>query len=376
MCTDYFCSSIQVSSRSFLWNSTNQVIIFLAGYVLPDGKCQVSGRAALLSSSSNGGHKLFGDANVLLRTFPSHRPRTLSVTCKASNNHRRNPDFSRQHRGSSRGRNRQYHDRENSDSFEETDPLPSQNGSLLSLSDNQRYSATATPGRREKEIVELFRKVQAQLRERAAIKEEKKIEASQQGQGERGTVDSLLNLLRKHSVAQGKKGGRDDEFNLDQPGRSNSFEEEPDSNFLSSGNIPTSDEVPEPDPVPSRRPASNFRRRSPVPRVKFQPVFSAEEGISISSSVKSEEKKGSVNVPEPELMALEEPGEESVGELSDSSDTDESKDKTSETSAVKITDLASLKLSELRDIAKSRGAKGYSKLKKAELVKLLSEDPS
>jgi len=181
---NHFCSLIQASSRLFVCYSTNQVTIFLAGYVLPAGKCQASGRAALLSSSSNGGHKLFGGANALLRTSPSHRPKVVSVTCKASNNHRRNPDFSRQHTGSSRGRNRQYHERENSDSFEETDHLPSKNGLLLSLSSNQRYSATATPGRREKEIVELFRKVQAQLRESAAIKEEKKIEASQQGQGE------------------------------------------------------------------------------------------------------------------------------------------------------------------------------------------------
>ena len=35
-------------------------------------------------------------------------------------------------------------------------------------------------------------------------------------------------------------------------------------------------------------------------------------------------------------------------------------------------DLSGLKLSELRDVAKSRGLKGYTKLRKAELLSLLS----
>lgn len=310
---------------------------------------------------------------MLLKTLSVYCPRTVSVGCKASSNHRRSPDFSRQQKGS-RGRNRHYQDRENSESLEEADPLPSKNGSLLSLASNQRYSATATPGRREKEIVELFRKVQAQLRERAAIKEEKKIEASQQGpghggQGERGTVDSLLKLLRKHSAAQGKKNAREEEFNLDQSERSNSFEEEPSSNFFSSSSFSTTDEAVGADPVrPGRpRPASSFRRRSPVPRVKFQPVFSADEGSISSSSLETE-----VVEPEPEIVALEEPDEESSDELSDTTDTDDTKGEAEEPSAAEITDLASLKLSELRGIAKSRGVRGYSKMKKADLVELLS----
>lgn len=331
------------------------------GCILPDGQCPASGRATLLSSSGYGGHKLFAGANVLLKTFPMCRSKSFSITCKAGNNNRRNPDFSRHHKGSSRGRNRHYQERDHWENFEETDPLPSKNGSLLSSSSNQRFSATATPGRREKEIVELFRKVQAQLRERAAIKEEKKIEATQQGQGERGTVDSLLKLLRKHSLAQGKKSSHEEELNVEQ-------EEEPNSSFFSSSSIPASDEVVEPDPVPFRRPASNFRRRSPVPQVKFQPVFSADEGKKGTTITEPEPE------PEPELLALEVSGEEISDEISDASD--DITEEMEEPSAEEVTDLATLKLSELRDIAKSRGIRGYSKLKKAELVGLLSGDDS
>ncbi|KAJ6853152.1 SAP-like protein BP-73 [Iris pallida] len=347
------------------------------GCILPDGKWKASGRTALSSYYCGVGHKLFGGANVILKTFPFYSPRNVSLTCKASpNNHRRNPDFSRQHKGSSRGKNRQYQERDNSESLEESDPLPSKNGSLLSLSSNQRYSATSTPGKKEKEIVELFRKVQAQLRERAAVKEEKKMEVSQQGQGgERGTVDSLLKLLRKHSVTQGKKSAAD-EYNVDQLERNSPFEDEPSSNFFSSNSI-TTDEIPEPDPVPSTRPPSKFQRRSPVPRVKFQPVFSAEEVRGSNSALKSEgKKKDGADVGEQEVKAFVEPSEVSSDELSDSSDTEIEKEYAKEESTVEGADLSSLKLVELRGLAKSRGIKGYSKLKKGELVGLLSGDTS
>ncbi|KAJ6836031.1 SAP-like protein BP-73 [Iris pallida] len=351
-----------------------------SGCILPDGKWKASGRTALSSYSCSVGHKLFSGANIMLKTVPVYSPRDVSFTCKASpNNHRRNPDFSRQHKGSSRGKNRQHQERDNSESLEDSDPLPSKNGSLLSLSSNQsqRYSATATPGKREKEIVELFRKVQAQLRERAAIKEEKKIETLQQGQGERGTVDSLLKLLRKHSMTQGKKSAADEEFNTDQLERDGPFEDEPIANFFSSNSLTSSDEAPEPNPVPSIRPPSKFQRRSPVPRVKFQPVFSAEEVRGSNSALKSKGKKKDIaDVGEREVEAFEEPGEVSSDELSDSSDTEIEKEYAKEESTVESADLSSLKLVELRGLAKSRGIKGYSKLKKGELVELLSGNSS
>lgn len=340
---------------------------FNFGYTVPKVKFPISRNEVLLSSC--------------------YHPKSLEVSCKENNNHRRNPDFSRHQKGSSsssssssRGRNRHYQDRRNSDSQDETDPLTSKNGSILSLSSNQRHSATSTPGRREKEIVELFRKVQAQLRERAAIKEDRKIDSSlqqgqqQQRQGDRGTVDSLLNLLRKHSVAQSKKSAKED-FNVDEPEKIESVEEEHSSTFLSTNNL-----NPEPDPekVRSVRPASSFRRRSPVPRVKFQPVF-----------LKSEESgKNDVEENEQEFVSLKEiddiiseVAEDSINEDDhhddidadeDGHDDDEIKEENAGEPTKEIIDIASLKLTELKEIAKSRGLKGYSKMKKNDLIELLS----
>ncbi|XWS36439.1 hypothetical protein CRYUN_Cryun20dG0086000 [Craigia yunnanensis] len=89
---------------------------------------------------------------------------------------------------------------ENFENLDESEMLSSKNGPLLSLSGSTKFQATAAPGPREKEIEQLFRKVQAQLRERAAAKEDKKTEASQGRGKESETVDSLLKLLRKHSA--------------------------------------------------------------------------------------------------------------------------------------------------------------------------------
>lgn len=128
--------------------------------------------------------------------------RVSSTVCRSSGGHRRNPDFSRPNKQVSRNRNKQ------------------KNGSLLSFSGTPKFQAIATTGLIEEEIVELFRKVQTQLRERAAAKEDKKVEASQGKGRENETVDSLLKLLRKHSTGQGKKINSNvsiGNFNLDQP---------------------------------------------------------------------------------------------------------------------------------------------------------------
>lgn len=352
----------------------------LGGYLLSDGRCLLcpgmSRRTSFPSSSCNRDPILFRSANVKLKTFPLYGPRRVSFLCNASsNNPKRNQDFSRQQKGSSRGRVKQFQERDNSENMEEADLLSSKNGPLLSLTSNPRYQATAIPGQREKEIVELFRKVQAQLRERAAIKEEKKIEAAQQGQAERGTVDSLLKLLRKHSVDQKKKSGGEEDFNLDQLERSNPFEDDQNSNIFGPNNI-TPEEAHGADAV--TRPASNFRRRSPVPRVKFQPVFSAEEDVSSTPSLKSQgKKKRGKDEPEPasdsESISLDGPDEVYLDDQSEISDADETSEETVESSAAeKNADLGSMKLSELRGLAKSQGIKGYSKMNKGKLLELLS----
>ncbi|RRT69290.1 hypothetical protein B296_00001817 [Ensete ventricosum] len=233
--------------------------------------------------------------------------------------------------------------------------VSSKNGSLLSLSTNTRYQGAATSGRREREIVELFRKVQAQLRQRAAIKEEKKIEASRQGQSKKGTVGPLLKLLRRHSGDQKKTTSPEEEFSVDQVEGSNTFEDEQNINLFG----PSDSKSEEPDvrcPLPSSRPASNFRRKSPVPRMEFQPVLSAEEDIYSA-----------------EPVVLDVPDELSPDDQLDPSGSDETSEETIESSSTEASsDLGSMKLSELRDLARYRGVKRYSKLKKGELVEVLS----
>ncbi|KAF8394277.1 hypothetical protein HHK36_020484 [Tetracentron sinense] len=361
-----------------------------------DGRCipcsGVSGRAVTVSSySSHGDYKPFPKVKNLMLKSPVYASRGTSLACSASSSsHRRNPDFSRQNKhGFSRSRNRQNQDKESSESLEESELL-SKNGPILSSS-TPKFQATATPGPREKEIVELFRKVQAQLRERAAIKEEKKIEASQ-GQGrESETVDSLLKLLRKHSVEQGKRrssSGSSRDFTVDQPEQNSPNDEEQNTSFFDSSRI-VRNEAPEPNAPSFTRPVSNFRRKSPVPRVKFQPIYSTEDTISLQSKSQGKKKKSMVE-PEPKSEPEPEPEPESEPELepvldeheevfngmyeSESSDIDEaySDEVAEERSSAEHMDLSALKLSELRVLAKSRGMKGFSKLKKAELVELLS----
>ncbi|GMH20887.1 hypothetical protein Nepgr_022729 [Nepenthes gracilis] len=152
--------------------------------------------------------------------------RLTSFSCKASsNNPRRNPEFPRQNRhGFSRNRNRQNEERDSSENGEESELLSMKNGPLLSLShNNSRHQATAAPGPREREIVELFRKVQAQLRERMAAKEERKVDTSRGQSKERETVDSLLKLLRKHSIEHGKRKVDEGSSSADEGDKSRSF---------------------------------------------------------------------------------------------------------------------------------------------------------
>ncbi|PRQ25834.1 putative SAP domain, Rho termination factor [Rosa chinensis] len=350
----------------------------------------------------------------------------VSFTCRAGSSGRnRNPDFPRQNRqGYSRGRNRRNEERDSFENLEESDLLSAKNGPLLSLPSNTKFGATAAPGPREKEIVELFRKVQAQLRERTAVKEEKKVEPVQ-GQGkDNGTVDSLLKLLRKHSAEQAKRnsnGVGNKDFMLDQPEKTGRYSERKNTASLDSINS-VKDYAEEPTASLSR-PASNFRRKSPINRLTYQPIYSEDDEIVNSvqhvNSTDKRKKNYAERVsepepePEPELeidveSVLEpepvhhtefgfepeaepvhdtefgfepepepEPEQEIVQLLEDETsgtevnvdddDVDEDKEQ-----LIEQTDLSACKLPELRALAKSRGVKGFSKMKKAELLELLT----
>ncbi|KAL9301274.1 hypothetical protein AtEden1_Chr2g0251481 [Arabidopsis thaliana] len=168
--------------------------------------------------------------------------------------HRRNnPDFSRNNKHGFRGRNRRNEDRDGLvDGGLEDDMLSSKN---------------------EKEIVELFKKVQVQLRARAAAKkEEKKTEEASKGQGgkESETVDSLLKLLRKHLGEQSKK--QVSNFNSEKQLQRDDDASERQNHSSSRFDSRNKDH----NATPFTRPASSFRRNSPVPRHKSQASYSSE----------------------------------------------------------------------------------------------------
>lgn len=357
---------------------------------MPDRRCisclGVSGKTAVVYyCSSRGDHKIHPHVNF--------KGLKCSVVCGA----RRNPDISRQNKhGFSRNRNRHNEGKGSFENFEE-DMLSSKNGPLSSLSTFSipKSQATAAPGPKEKEIVELFRKVQARLQERAAIKEEKKVEASQ-GQGrDNGTVDSLLKLLRKHSVEQVKRNsgnGRGKDLSLDQLQDSGHYNEGQSSRFSDLDGTSKDDEPEEAKPPSVVRPRSKFQRRSPIARVKYQPVSHDVEDVNtapLSSEVgeKNQDKTDLDLMPdhdlepdsELELDPKDELFSQDVGiaelsedEMNDSEETYNNEEDGEEQQVVRHEDLSSLKLTELRALAKSRGLKGFSKMKKGELMELLS----
>ncbi|KAF7804633.1 SAP-like protein BP-73 [Senna tora] len=323
------------------------------GCGVPEGRhlpyLGVSGRTTVVYSCSyQGHHKVHSHAKT--------RGLRCAIVCEA----KRNPEFSRQNKhGFSRSKNRHNEGRDNFENFEE-DMLSSKNGPLISLSSIPKSQATATPGTREKEIVELFRKVQARLRERAAIKEEKKVEASK-GQGkENGTVDSLLKLLRKHSVEQGKRGsggsrGKDFSLNQLQDSGQNIGVQGP---RLPDLNNTSKYETQEATISTVARPPSNFQRRSPVPRLKYQPVSYAEDDVNeIPLSKGNFQDVGIADSLEDDSHDSEQNYDDEHGE---------------EQQVIQHEDLSALKLAELRALAKSRGLKGFSKMKKGELMELLN----
>ncbi|KAG5250463.1 rho-N domain-containing protein [Salix suchowensis] len=348
----------------------------LPGYGSSEGRhlpCSgISGRAVAVSPcSSHGVHYVHSQVQFGKMKCSS---RASSIVCRSSGGHRRNPDFSRQNKqGFSRNRNRQNEERNSFENLDESDLLTSKNGPLLSLSGTPKFQATATPGPREKEIVELFRKVQAQL--------------PSQGKGrENETVDSLLKLLRKHSVEQGKKKTSNissGDLNLDQP-ENGTYKKDKSTSFFDSSKKERNDVL---EPITTfTRPPSNFRRKSPVPQVKFQPIYSNEDpvnstsqlnlndttqeleldpesdttqGLELDPELVAEHELDSELEPEPSFPGVDVFDELSEGESSDMDNVDED-------------GFEFLKLPELRALAKSRSVKGFSKMKKGDLVELLS----
>ncbi|KAF3341185.1 Rho termination factor [Carex littledalei] len=308
----------------------------------------------------------------------------LSLTCKASssNNNRRIPRLPK----------KKYNDpppslRSKFNNHEEQEDLLETSQMLSSQNGGSRISDAPTPIKsgNSEEIIKIFRKhlsqMQAETRKppvnsnpnirsyglnatmlndeekRNSIKEIIK-QLSTSGTNKKSVTNNIgtkgtINNLSKYVEADVEDS---DSENIDED---SDFEDDVPDMLDSDEDSDFEDDVPdmldsEPKPVTSSRPPSRFSRKSPVPVEKYEPIVPSETYEGETQMLSEEEKSGS------EYLVYESESE-SLAEQSEGQHLGE-----------KIEDLGALKVSELREIAKSRGLKGYSKLKKAELVEQLS----
>ncbi|XP_060193735.1 rho-N domain-containing protein 1, chloroplastic [Lycium barbarum] len=159
----------------------------------------------------------------------------------------------------------------------------------------------------QEEIISLFKRIQSSISKGDSLSSKKRSTKSSE---EKPTIDSVLEILR-HSKTQAKgttSNTKDDKGSTHQRGQKE----------------PTTDSSSTLDPR-STRPPSSFVKRSPL-----QSPFNSKGKVEL----KMETLQGNHG----------------------------------EREAIKIEDM---KLPQLKELAKSRGLKGYSKLKKSELVELL-----
>ena len=257
--------------------------------------------ASAFSCSSQGYHRIHSRVEIRGLKCSSMGG---SFVCEA----RRTPEsFSRQNKHwFSRSRKWLNEERDSFENIEE-DMLSSKNGPLVSHSSTPKNHANATPRPKEKEILALFKKVQARLRKRATIEEIKKVEASQAQSKDNGSVDSLLKLLRKHSVDQVKRCcgvNRGKNFSLDQL-QDGDQDNESQSIKFSDLDGTQNNESQEINISLVTRPPLNFQRWSPVPRLKYQSVSNDDKDVKavpLSNVIieKDQDQLGVKLDPEPE----------------------------------------------------------------------------
>ncbi|KAK4771211.1 hypothetical protein SAY87_031743 [Trapa incisa] len=369
-----------------------ELIAGAPGYGPPEGKCRigsgycrtivgVSPRATFVEHHRCNSQVSFSS----LEPFPKRAILCCKSSSRASG---RNPDFPRHNRhGFSSGKNIPIEEKESFDMLNEVDRSSSKNGPILSIPSSSGPQATTVPGPREKEIVELFRKVQAQLRERAATREEKKSQDGMKGHGkENETVDSLLKLLKKHSVEQTKR--KNMETTIRNPSKDQTEQVAPSLDdrrpgVFDSGSRTIRDRAQLPNNNASHsRPISNFRRR-PIPRVRYPPYNLETKSDRNQVDMHPELEDEPELEPKPVLEEAHEVDQGPVfsdeavyNHMSDSDDTEldesESIGYGEAQDQFETEDVTKLKLVELRALAKSRGIKGFSKMKKSDLLELLS----
>lgn len=162
---------------------------------------------------------------------------------------------------------------------------------------------------------------------------------------------SFLNLLNRHDAQMGKNSGGNGsskDSTLDHSAQNGSVNKE-----KSTASFDSNDFVQRESPTLSR-PVSNFRRRSPIPRVKFELIRSNTDlnldGQRESTLLEHEKREDSSDF----VVGY---GRNEAEQKSTAED-----------------DLSAMKLPELKALAKSRGMKGLSRLRKHQLLELLSGD--
>lgn len=133
------------------------------------------------------------------------------------------------------------------------------------------------------------------------------------------------------------------------------------------------------------RPILSFRSKSPVPRVKYRPIKLENERNGRWVDKHSEPEDESESEPElrpeaeleeheadPEIVISDEVVYDHMSDSNDSEpDESENIENGDELDQMEAKDLTGLKLVELRALAKSQGVKGFSKIKKKELLEVL-----
>ncbi|KAL7089173.1 hypothetical protein ACP275_13G172200 [Erythranthe tilingii] len=198
---------------------------------------------------------------------------------------------------------------------------------------NYPPSSSLSPNKQE--ILALFKRIQSSISKGDNVNSKKRVSKSAEDSSKPSSAESILEVLHQ-SRTQGKGktvGRRGDKFAAQQK---DSFKKEEISELLSNVGLEKS------------RPPSSFTKRSPVP--------------VLSGSIDEVQPK---NETLPETPSVIVPSDEIELKNERLVTTEVDKD---EEQSEKFEDM---KLAQLKEVAKSKGIKGYSKLKKSELVELL-----
>ncbi|KAJ4733883.1 SAP-like protein BP-73 [Rhynchospora pubera] len=284
----------------------------------------------------------------------------LSLCCKAggSNDEWRKSSFPRNnYQGPPPPKRKFKNHQDHEDLLEASQMLSSQNG-RSATSDDITPTKSGISAIKE-EVIELIRRHLSLLQGTETRPVNRKrtygLNATMQKQSkeDREAFQSLLKLLKASGANQKKPAntnGTSFEKTLE------CFEAALDAAYDSENIDENSDLEENVSDVLDAAPVSKtvFSHQSPVPAGKYEPIMRSDTQGGETQKLKVEEKSGSDSL---------------FYESESKSEAEQSEGPQSED---KIMNLDRLKVSELREIAKSRGLKGYTKMKKAELVEQLS----